>query len=195
MDHPHRFLEYSPTNRTTCHGKCKKSIPLGHLRYGTKTHVMEHDSITWRCVACVTEQQARNFVASAAAEGKSLRDFLTVPPSVAAGGDGPESGVVSTFVSYISALAAGEDGSALLADLRKHHEVAAEDGVKKRKYISGEMDSHWLDEQASSDPAMLKLFSKPDLAALAEHHGLSANGKKPDILKRLQAHYGKKVKI
>ncbi len=59
-DISHRFLEYAISNRGSCHGHCKKPIEEGELRYGTKVHVQDHDSITWRCVDCVTHAQAEN---------------------------------------------------------------------------------------------------------------------------------------
>ncbi len=51
------WQEYAVTDRTTCSGACKRIIPLGSLRYGTKTHVMDHDSIRCRCIDCITPRQ------------------------------------------------------------------------------------------------------------------------------------------
>ena len=58
----HRFLEYAVSGRGSC-GACGKQITDGALRYGTKVHIRmpdgkEHDSLTWRCLACVS---LRNF--------------------------------------------------------------------------------------------------------------------------------------
>jgi hypothetical protein len=53
----HRFLEYALSGWGGC-GVCGKPIHEGELRYGTKVHIPEtaipaHDSVTWRCLACV----------------------------------------------------------------------------------------------------------------------------------------------
>lgn len=73
------------------------------MRFGTKVTVMEHDSVSWRCLRCITHRQAENLRNVAADHNTTVHDFLTVPLS-GDGGLGPSKEVVDTFCDYLEAL-------------------------------------------------------------------------------------------
>ncbi len=146
----HRFFEYAVSSRGNCHGHCKKPIPEGALRYGTKVHIQDHDSISWRCIDCVTHQQAENIRSVAADAKQSVHDFLTVPPHES---HGPPPHIVDLFVEYLEALHLNkeEDISRLSSLLKRHRkEVAAEEPKSKRSKKQSskpDVDAAHLDEQ------------------------------------------------
>ena len=227
-EHPHRWLEYAPSDRTHCAGKCKKLIHHGYkcdvsnvgleflmsfvreLRFGTKFRIQDHDSITWRCLGCVTHQQAENIRNVAAEHKQTVHSFLTVPPVDA---HGPSEPVVATFIDYLEALHVQDETKTkeLLEKLNRVRKVDGEEHdvpgdndncgdknspKKGKKRDKDEVDLHELDAQICDDPDMLKMFAVDDLRSLCVHHGLDDSGTASAMKDRLTDFYdGKKMKI
>ena len=194
-EHPHRWFEYAPSERGHCSGKCKELIEQGQLRYGTKLHIQDHDSISYRCLACITHRQAENICSVASDQGLSVHKFLTVPPSDA---NGPSERVVAMFIEYLEALHLEnqEVAEKLLAQLdqeRKPEEEVKGKGNKKatsnKKKRDSNVDLHELDAQIRDDQKMLKLFTVADLKSLCVHHDLATSGTKPSLQGRLEKFY------
>ena len=83
-EHPHRILEYSPTGRSACRGKCKQQIGEGALRFGVKVEIHRGEdtwsSLSFRCMRCITHRQAVNFFSACDETKHTPKEFLTVPP-------------------------------------------------------------------------------------------------------------------
>lgn len=101
----------------------------------------------------MTKKQAENALAAARKDGKSLHDWLTVPPA-AGGGDGPSDDIVKTFAHYIDALAKDDTVNAkrLLAELKRSGRAKAPAALgAKRRVEAQSADTHLLDAQLQGD--------------------------------------------
>lgn len=172
-------------------GACKDRIAKGVLRFGTKTEVQEHVGIAWRHLRCVTKRQASNLHNLARSTNNSIDEFLVVPPSVHAGGDGPETEVVRLFLRYIAALESGDtqESTNLLTALNTHHKPPPPSENLQHEYAKDAMNTHELDIQAKQDFALLELMSVSDVRALCDHHGLSKEGTKFSLIRALESYY------
>ena len=154
------------------------------MRYGTKFTVQDHDSITWRCLACITHRQAENIRNLAYQQGKSVHAFLTVPPADA---HGPAPEVVDKFIVYLEALHREDDKRAkeLLHELKAEKRTPKSPANKVRS-----TDLHELDAQIKEDIEMLRLqFPVDDLKSLCIHHNLVEGGTRDDVQERLMDFY------
>ena len=147
--------------------------------------VQDHESISWRCMKCVTHQQAKNVRNVAADEKKSVHDFLTVPLGIY----GPPKDCVDLFVDYLEALHL-EDKEKTEMLLGKLEEFKMEDEdekkkkkakktVSKKRKKDEECDCHLIDEQIRDDITLLQLFSVGELRELLKHHKKDSEGTKP----------------
>lgn len=156
--------------------------------------MLDHDSVSWRCIKCITHKQAENIRQVASDHKTTVHDFLTVP----VGEHGPPEECVDTFVEYLEALHL-EDKKRTASLLKKLNKYKAEEGKKPKKTKSKakkrkaeDVDCHHLDEQIKEDIEMIKLFTVGDLRALLEHHNLPSSGTKPFLVERLEEYYNKK---
>ena len=192
--HPHRILEYAPSGRSYCKGRCKERIKQGQLRFGTKVQIEDNQGISWRCMKCITKNQVRNLFSVAKKEEGSeglMTEFLTHPPAPSAGGDGPEDAVVEEFTQYVYAIRDDdiEEATQRLRYLNTHTMRKQEGNILKRKSAAVKADTHSLDHQAREDFAILDLLSLADVRALCEHHKLNSNGIKAALEGRLAVYY------
>jgi hypothetical protein len=168
---PHRILDYAPTSRLHCAGHCGKTIPEGNIRFGTMVEIMNHQSMSYRCVDCVTERQAVNLVRIAEGQKQCVKEFLTLPPPPDAGGEGVEDVVADLFVRYVDALIAGDKGviKNIQQQLHRHHRRVEGDRAVQ---VARHTDMHALDAQIRNDLDVMNLLTHDDLRALADHHGI-----------------------
>ena len=179
-DHNHRYLQHAPSSRSHC-VKCVDWIHQGQLRVGTSfvprgQHDKERVWVTWVHAKCFTQQRAQNLVDHAKREGKDIKHYLVVPPSIHAGGSGPESGNVDKFAKFIEARAAGNDtaAQALMEQLESNYHVFPEKSptslsAKQAQYATDVMDWSFLDAQLEKDSTIIDHMCKGDLLALCAH--------------------------
>ena len=60
LDAPKRVVECAASGRAKCRGACKQPIAKGALRFGTRVDIHDTVSYMWRCLNCITPQQAGN---------------------------------------------------------------------------------------------------------------------------------------
>jgi hypothetical protein len=191
MQHHHRYLQHAPSGRSHC-VCCHEWIDKGHLRVGTSfvprgRHDTERVFVTWVHARCFTETRAKNLMELARAQCVDLKHYLVVPPSVHAGGSGPDSGTVGTFARFVAAQAAGDETAAralrIQLDKAAHHYDADGSGAPvtgqeqhaaAAAYAAQVMDWSFLDRQLREDTTVLDHMCKGDLLAVCAHQEAEA---------------------
>lgn len=168
-----RLLEYSKSGRASCKGKCKESLEKGQLRFGTRTEIDGRTAYQFRCLGCITKQQAKNLL-----DGGLDSGFLAF-------GEGVEEDLQALFKKYIIALGNGEDeAKTLLEQLvqKKLEEEASESKTKKQKTLRPIQE---IFEQGQADG--FDSLRLDELKALVKKAKLPVTGNKTTLTERLNA--------
>jgi len=213
MSHHIYLFKYS-THKTTYCSDYKEVNPVGTLRYGFSVDkvyhhpAIHHHGFNWYHIKCVDDKMAKHAISEAASAGKSLKDWLVIPPPPSTGGDGPEGVVVDTFISYLQALAYNVDHNdpsskhsrQLLKVLEETISFLHVDLDKKLRAnidpasqsVAAEIaDLSVLDKQIRENKEVLKFLSNEDLKSICTNHSLQYASKdtRKELLEMLWKYY------
>lgn len=153
------YLRYAPTNRAHC-SSCKESIPQGAIKLGVEVKFADHDSVSFRCLECITTRVANNIIRYCDGDLSMLHtDQLE--------GKGDLKLIDHQKVERIILSKAGVEIGALKTAISKK-KTALDQLVKEAQ----------LDSTA---------HTKQELATLCRLNGLKVSGLKAELYERLKA--------